>query len=332
MKPIRSIRGACAMALALAVAATALAPATAAAQAANWPDRQVRIVVPYSAGGTTDFAARQIAQKLGEQTGKSFYVDNKAGGSGTIGTLQVAKAPPDGSTFLTNDTAYTMLPALFAKLPWDHANDLVPVTTLLQTPVVLVVPADSPFKSVKELLAHAKKNPGKLNFGSGGAGSSTHLQAVVFNKEAGVDIAHVPYKGAGEAMLGLISGQVDVLITAAPTAVPQVKGGKARALAVTGTQRIGVLADVPTFAEAGVPGYTVTNWFGLSAPKGTDPAIIDKLYAEVRKALADPALVERLKQQGAAPGGLSPAEFAAQIRKDTKLWTAAAEAAGIQPQ
>lgn len=301
-------------------------------QAQGWPSKPVRIVVPYAAGGTTDFAARQIAQKLTEQLGQSFFVENKAGGSGTIGTQQVAKAANDGSTLLANDTAYTMLPGLFGKLPWDHATDLVPVTTLVVTPVVLVVPAASPFKTLQDLMAYARANPGKLNFGSGGSGSSAHLQSVVFNDQAKLSITHVPYKGAGEAMLALVSGQVDVLITANPTAIPQIRGGKARALAVTGAQRTAALGDVPTFAEAGLPSYAIVNWFGLAAPKGVDPQTVDKLYQAVGKALADPALKERLAQQGAAPGGLAPAEFAAQIRKETAVWSAASKAAGIQPQ
>ncbi|QHJ01355.1 tripartite tricarboxylate transporter substrate binding protein [Xylophilus rhododendri] len=299
---------------------------------AAWPDRPVKIVVPYAAGGTTDYAARQIAQKLTEQFGQSFYVENKAGGSGTIGTQYVAKAPPDGSILLANDTTYTMLPGQMAKLPWDHAADLLPVTTILQTPVVLVVPVASPFKTLQELLAFARKNPGKLNFGSGGAGSSTHLQAAVFDSEAKVEITHVPYKGAGEAMLGLVANQVDVLITATPTALAQVRGGKARALAVTGAKRLPAMPEVPTFAEAGLPSYTVANWFGLAAPRGTSAQVIEKLQQAVVQALADPALRERLAQQGAQPGGIATEAFAAQIREETRLWTAAARAAGIQPQ
>lgn len=313
-------------------AAALCACALTSAHAQSWPAKPVRIVVPYAAGGTTDFAARQIAQKLTEQLGQSFFVENKAGGSGTIGTQQVAKAAGDGYTLLANDTAYTMLPGLFSKLPWDHSADLVPVTTLVVTPVVMVVPTASPFKTLQELMAFARANPGKLNFGSGGAGSSTHLQSVVFNDQAKLSITHVPYKGAGEAMLALVSGQVDVLITANPTAIPQIRGGKARALAVTGARRTEALADVPTFAEAGLPTYAIVNWFGLAAPKDTDAQIVAKLHKAVGTALADAGLKERLAQQGAAPGGLAPAEFAAQIRRETALWTAATKAAGIQPQ
>jgi len=304
---------------------------TAGAQTA-WPEKPVRIIVPYAPGGTTDYAARQIAQKLTEQTKQSFYVENKAGASGTIGTDLVAKAAPDGYTLLTNDTTYAMLPSLFNKLPWDHANGLVPVTTIALTPVVLVVGVNSPYKTLAELLAFAQKNPGKLNFGSGGPGSSTHLSAELLKKEGKFFMTHIPYKGAGEAMLAVVSGQVDVLVTASPTAIPQVKGGKLRALAVTGDKRLSSLPDVPTFREAGLRGYTVTNWFGLVAPKSTPPELVGKLQAEVKKALADPALRERLAQQGAQPGGMAPADFAGFIKQETLIWGTVAKLAGVKPE
>lgn len=310
-----------------------LASLAALAQAQSaWPEKPVRIVVPYAPGGTTDYAARQIAQKLTEQTHQSFFVENKAGASGTIGTDLVAKSVPDGTTLLTNDTTYAMLPSLFARLPWDHANGLVPVTTIAQTPVVLVVGANSPFKTLQELVAHAQKHPAQLNFGSGGAGSSTHLAAELFKREGKVFITHIPYKGAGDAMLGVMSGQVDLLITASPTAIPQVKGGKVRALAVTGDKRLAGLPDVPTFREAGLPSYTVTNWFGLAAPKGTPPEVVARLQGEVKKALADPALRERFAQQGALPGGMAPADFASFIRQETQIWGAVARIAGVKPE
>lgn len=310
----------------------ALCGAAMSAHAASpWPSGPVHIVVPYSAGGTTDYGARLIAKRLAEQTGGSFIVDNKAGGSGTIGELFVARSAPNGLTLLSNDTAYTMLPALFKHLPWDLEKDLIPVTTLLQTPVVLVVPANSPFKNLDELRAYAKANPGKLNFGSGGTGSSTHLQGVEFDQDAGVNITHVPYKGAGDAMLGLISGQVQVLITAAPTAISQVQGGQARALAVTGKTRLPALPNVPTFSEAGLPAYDVHNWFGLAVPKGTPHAIIEEIATQVQKVLAEPDLIKLLASQGVEPGGISPTQFAALIRHDTAMWTQAAKRAGLQP-
>lgn len=297
-----------------------------------WPNKPVRIVVPYAPGGTTDYAARQIAAKLSEQTKQTFYVENKPGASGTIGTSFVAKAAPDGYTLLANDTTYTMLPSLFAKLPWNYDTDIVPVTTIAQTPVVLIVGATSPHKSLSELIAYAQKNPDKLNFGSGGSGSSTHLAAEVFKKEAKAPIMHVPYKGAGEAMLGLISNQVDLLVTASPTAVPQVKGGKVRALAVTGEQRLASLPDVPTFKEAGLANYNVNNWFGLAAPKGTPKEVITKLHGLVNQALEDKGMRDQFAQQGAQAGGISPEQFSDLIRRDAALWRAAAKDAKVQPE
>lgn len=295
----------------------------------SYPDRPVKIIVPYSAGGTADFSARQIAQKLTEQTKQSFFVENKVGASGTIATNYVAKSSPDGYTLLANDTTYAMLPSLFKTLPWDHANDFEPIAVITQTPVVLVVPENSPFKSVSSLIAYAKVNPGKLNFGSGGAGSSTHLSAEIFQQVAQIDASHVPYKGAGEAMLAVLSGQVDFIITAAPTAIPQLQGGKIKALAITGAKRLPTISSVPTFKEAGLPGYVVSNWFGLAAPKGTPAAIINKLAAEVKKGLADPELKERLAKLGAEPGTVTPAEFKKFIQKETLAWGAAAKQAGL---
>lgn len=297
--------------------------------AQSYPDRPVKIIVPYSAGGTADFSARQIAQKLTEQTKQSFFVENKVGASGTIATNYVAKSTPDGYTLLANDTTYAMLPSLFKTLPWDHANDLEPIAVITQTPVVLVVPENSPFKSLSSLIAYAKVNPGKLNYGSGGAGSSTHLSAEIFKQVAQIDASHVPYKGAGEAMLAVLSGQVDFIITAAPTAIPQLQGGKIKALAITGSKRLPTISSVPTFKEAGLPGYVVSNWFGLAAPKGTPTAIINKLAAEVKKGLADPDLKERLAKLGAEPGAVTPAEFKKFIQKETLAWGAAAKQAGL---
>ena len=297
-----------------------------------WPDKPVRLVVPYAPGGTTDYAARQIAQKLTEQTGKSFYVENKAGASGTIGSDLVAKSAPDGGSFLVNDTTYAMLPHLFKKLPWDHAGGLVPVTTIVDAPLVLVVGAASPYKTVQDLVEAARKSPDKLTFGSGGVGSSTHLGGELFKQHGKLALTHVPYKGAGEAMLGVVSGQVDVLVTAAPTAIAQVKGGKVRALLVTSPKRLDALREVPTSAEAGMKAFDATNWFGIAAPKGTPQPIVDKLQAEVKKALASPDLVKRFAEQGAAPGGMATAEFRLYVERQTQDWGTVIKAAGVQPE
>ncbi|QKM64970.1 ABC transporter substrate-binding protein [Polynucleobacter tropicus] len=300
--------------------------------AENYPDRPVKIIVPYSAGGTADYSARQIAQKLTEMTKQSFFVENKTGASGTIATSYVAKAAPDGYTLLANDTTYAMLPSLFKTLPWNHAEDLEPIGVITQTPVVLVVPITSPYKTVAELIAFAKKNPGKLNYGSGGAGSSTHLSAEIFQQVADIDVSHVPYKGAGEAMLAVLSGQVDFAITAAPTAIAQLNGGKIRALAITGDKRIAAMKDVSTFKEAGLPAYKVSNWFGLAAPRDTPKVIIDKLAADMKKGLSDPVMKERFAAVGAEPGNLTPAEFKKFIKGETVIWGAAAKKAGLQPE
>ncbi len=300
--------------------------------AQSYPDRPVKIVVPYSAGGTVDYSARQIAQKLTEITKQSFFVENKTGASGTIATNYVAKAAPDGYTLLANDTTYAMLPSLFKTLPRNHVEDLEPIGIITQTPVVLVVPVASPFKTVGELIAYAKKNPGKLNFGSGGTGSSTHVTAEIFEEVADIDVSHAPYKGGGEALLAVLSGQVDFAITAAPTAIAQLNGGKIRALAVTGDKRLIALKDVPTFKEAGLPAYKVSNWFGLAAPKGTPKTIIDKLAADIKKSLSDPAMKDRFAAVGAEPGNLTPAEFKKFIQGETVVWGAAAKKAGLQPE
>ncbi|MGV3680844.1 MAG: Bug family tripartite tricarboxylate transporter substrate binding protein [Acidovorax sp.] len=314
----------------LAVAVLALSATSAAAQTTTWPDKPVRLVVPYSPSGTTDYAARQIAQKLTEQTGKSFYVENKVGASGTIGSDLVAKAAPDGSTFLINDTTYAMLPHLFKKLPWDHATGLVPVTRIVDTPLVVVVGANSPYKTMQELLDAARKNPEKLTFGSGGMGSSSHLGGELLRQHGRISLTHVPYKGAGEAMLGVISGQVDLVVTAAPTAIPQVKGGKGRALLVTSPQRLAALPDAPTSAQLGLKDFTATNWFGIAAPKGTPQAIIDRMQAEVKKAVESPDLAKRFADQGAEVGAMAPADFQKYVRSQTEDWGRVIKAAGVQ--
>lgn len=314
------------------LAATLALTATGSLAQASWPDKPVRLVVPYSPSGTTDYAARQIAQKLTEQTGKSFYVENKVGASGTIGSDFVAKAAPDGSTFLINDTTYAMLPHLFKKLPWDHATGLVPVTRIVDTPLVVVVGANSPYRTMQDLIEAAKKNPEKLTFGSGGVGSSTHLGGELLKQHGKIALTHVPYKGAGEAMLGVISGQVDLVVTAAPTAIPQVKGGKGRALLVTSPQRLAALPDAPTSAQLGLKDFTATNWFGIAAPKGTPQPIIDRMQAEVKKAVESPDLAKRFADQGASVGALAPAEFQSYVRSQTEDWGKVIKAAGVQAE
>lgn len=302
------------------------------AQAQSWPGRATKLVVPYPPGGTTDYAARQIAQALSAQTGRSFYVENKAGGSGTIGADLVAKAEPDGTTFLVNDTTYAMLPHLFRKLPWDHAEGLTPVTSIVDTPLVVLVGVGSPFRTAQDLIDAAQRSPGKLTFGSGGMGSSTHLGGELLKRNGKLALTHVPYKGAGEALLGVVAGHIDVLVTASPTAIAQVRGGKVRALLVTAPQRLAALPDTPTSAEAGMREFNATNWFGIAAPKGTPQAIVDAMHREVKRALSSPEIAARFSEQGATVGGMPPAAFGEFVRRQTRDWGAVVKAAGVQAE
>ncbi|KRC78635.1 Tripartite tricarboxylate transporter family receptor [compost metagenome] len=308
------------------------APSRAADAAAAWPDKPVRLVVPYSPGGTTDYAARQVAQKLSETTGKTFIVDNKTGASGTIATQEVVRSAPDGSTFLVTDTTYAMLPLLFSKLPWDYRNDLVHVSEIIETPLVLLVPEKSPFKTMGDLIAHARANPGKLNFGSGGQASSTHLAAEMFKSDAGVTLTHIPYRGAGAALADVMAGQIDMLITAAPTAIPPVQGARVRALAVTGDVRLQTLPDVPTFAQAGLASYQVVNWFGLAAPKGTPAPIVDRMNRLVAQVMQEPGMRETMARQGAQYRPMSVAQFGDYVRQQESLWADVGKRVGIKPE
>ncbi len=315
----------------LFIALGAAAAGPTAAQA-PWPNQPVKIIVPWAAGGTVDMGGRLIGQKLADLTGQPFVVENKPGGSSTIGMAQLVKSPADGHTLIAFESSYAMLPALFSKLSFDHANDLAPVGTIFQTPMVLVVPASSQFKTAGELIEYARKNPGKLNFGSGGIGSTPHLSTEMLQKEAGITMTHIPYKGAGEALTALIGGNVDLLITAAPTAMTQTKGGRARALAVTGAKRSTAFPDTPTFVEMGYPNYTVANWYGLAAPKGTPRDVTDRIYAQVVKALADPAVKERLAQTGAEPLDMNGEAFGRFVRQETQRWTEVSRSAGVKPE
>jgi tripartite-type tricarboxylate transporter receptor subunit TctC len=299
---------------------------------AAYPEKPVRIVVAYAPGGAVDVVARRLAQKLTEQTGQTFLVENKPGATGLIGTQSVTRSPADGYTLLAIDNTYSILPYAFKKLPWDHEKDLVPITVSIFTPVMVVVRTDSKYKDLAALLADARANPDKLTYGTGGAGSAPHFSTEAFQQTAGIKLTHVPYKGAGDAMTGLISGQIDMLLLSTPSVASQIKGGKVRALAVTGKKRLAAFPDVPTFAEAGVAGYGVVNWSGLAAPKGTPPDIVTRLHAEVKKALESADMKEFLAGLSAEPGGLDPAGFSRLIKDETSRWAAVAQKANIERQ
>jgi len=278
------------------------------------------MVVPYSPGGTTDYAARQLAQKLAEITGTAFVVDNRSGASGTIGTQQAARAPADGATFLVTDTTYAMLPLMYAKLSWDHQSDLTHITNIIETPVIAIVPAQSPFQTLQELIAYAKANPGKLNFGSGGPASSTHLAAEMFNSAAQVSIAHIPYRGAGAALADVMAGRIDLLITASPTAIPPIQGARVRALAVSGNARSPMLPNVPSAAEAGQPDFQAQGWFALMAPAKTPQAIVTRIQQDVHTALTNADTQKTLAAQGSSASPSTPAELAEKIRTEAAMW------------
>jgi len=317
---------------AIAAAVVAMSAMIAVPSAAQYPDKPVKIVVPFAPGGTSDFVARITALKLQELTGKAFVVENRLGASGRTGYVSVAKSEGDGYTLVASDTSYAMLAGLFAKLDWAHETDLVPITVTASTPVVVVAHPSTGFKSLKGLIDYAKANPGKLNYGSGGRGSSTHLAAELLKSMAGVDMVHVAFKGAGDAVNGVLSNSVQVLIAAPPTVLGHVQGGSLTGLAISSPERLVALPDVPTTKEAGLPAYNVSNWFGLMAPKGTPPAVLAYLQQNVEKVLTQADVKERLLAQGAWPVGNSPADAAKHVRSETELWSRVIREAKIEAQ
>lgn len=313
----------------LAAASAALTGRTARAQA--WPARPVRIIVPYAPGGTSDFVARLFAQKLGERLGASFVVENRPGAGGRIGFEAAARAAADGYTLASTDSSYAMLPALYPKLPWDPA-DLRPISLLAQVPLVLVAARKTGFRQLSDVIAHARANPGRLNFGSGGNGSATHLAGELLKHVTGIRMVHVPFKGAGDAMAAVLSDTVELLVTAAPTAAPHVRADRARAIVVTSERRAAALPDTPTSAEAGIPDFAMTGWVGLTAPVGTPPDLIARLQAESAAIAALPDVVERLAAQGAEPVGSSADAFGRVIAAETRRWIDIVRAADIRAE
>jgi len=297
----------------------------------SYPSRPVHIVVPYPPGGGVDAMTRRIAQKLSEQMGASFVVENKVGATGTIGSAAVAKAAPDGYTLLANDSTFSMLPYVFKTLPWNHPEDFVPITMTSVSPGILVVAANARFGTLADLIAHAKQNPGQLTYGTGGVGSSLHFAMESFALAAGIKLRHIPFKGAGEAVAGLLSGTVDVVMGGPSSALSLIKGGKVRPLAVASAARIEPLPEIKTFAEQGIR-YEMSFWTGLAAPKGTPPEIVARLHAETRKALESPELKAAFGPTGILPGGMPPAQFSAAIRTEIERYKAVAASAGIAPE
>lgn len=297
--------------------------------AAQYGAKPVHVLVPFAPGGASDVYSRIAAQKIGEQSGKVFVVENRTGAGGRLCWEAGAKAAPDGNTVVLIDATYPMLPGLFEKLPWDVASDLVPAALIAQTPFVVVAGANAKMKTLESLIAEAKANPGKLNYGSAGVGSVTHVVTALFLHNAGIDVTHVPYKGMSDASAALQGGQVDMMIAASPTAIAAIRAGKAAALAVSTARRSPALADVPTASESGVD-YVTTNWFGFAVPKGTPKASIDALRNDVVRAMAAPDVRQKLAAQGAEPSDFTADQFAAFVRDETRRWTGVIRSAGIK--
>ena len=299
------------------------------ALAAKYPDKPVRIVVPTAPAGGVDLLARLVGQKLGDRLGEQFFIDNRPGAAGVIGTRIVAAAAPDGYTLLMAPSSLAITAAIKKKLPYDLMHDLQPIMSVASTPYALIVSPTLPVHSVKELIAYAKANPGKLNFGSAGVGTASHLAGELFDTMAGIKMTHVPYKSMGPAMVGMMGGQVSVMFAGLPASLSAEKAGKVRVLAVAGTKRSALLPNMPTVAEAGVPGYEVENWVGLLAPAGLDAKILARLHDEVLAIMNAPNNRQKLIASGFEPVGSTPDSFTAQLGGDVKKWGEIARQAGV---
>jgi tripartite-type tricarboxylate transporter receptor subunit TctC len=306
--------------------------ASLAAFAQSYPSKPIKIVVPYPPGGFNDTLGRTLAAKFSEAWGQPAFVENKPGGNTLIGSDLVAKSPPDGYTLLVVAFPFAVTPSLIRNMPYDTLRDFAPVILAAQSPNLLVVNPQLPVKSVAELIALAKSQPGKLSYASTGNGSSNHISMELFKSMAGVDILHVPYKGSAPAVTDLLGGQVTVMFDNVPNVLPQVKAGRLRALGTSGTKRTPLAPDVPTVSEAGVPGYEVTVWFGLVAPAGTPREIVQKLNAEVTKILAMPDVRERFLAQGVEPVGSTPEQFGDHIRSQMAKWAKVVHDAGVKAE
>ncbi len=318
----------------LAVAAmSAMAVAPAAAQTTAWPSKQVRIIVPFPAGGTTDVVARLLGQRLQEAWGQTVIVENKTGAGGNIGAVEVAKAPNDGYTLLmASGSIVTVNPHIYAKMPFDAAKDFAPITNVAQGPMVIVVGPNVPAKNITELIALAKAKPGVLNFGSAGIGSQVHMAGENFLYTAGIDLKHVPYKGESLALTDVAGGSVEMVPGNLAAMLPFIKAGKVKALGVTGAERSPAAPDIPTVGESGLPGFVNVGWFGLLAPAGTAKEIIDKVQRDSATILATEDTKLRLLAVGMTPVGNNPAQFADAIRAESATWAKVVRERKIQPQ
>ena len=299
--------------------------------AQSYPARPIRLIVPFPPGGGNDTVARAIAQEASPALGQSIVVDNRPGAGGIIGASEAARAPADGYTlFLGGVGSHAVNPNLHSKLPYDAVKDFAPITLVASAPSVLVVHPSVPVHTIAEFAAYARANPGKLNYASNGNGSSSHMAAVLYETNAGVKMTHVPYKGLGPALTDLMSGRIELMFNSIVAILPHIQAGKLRALGVTSKQRSSLLPDVPTIAESGWPQYEAGSWYGILAPAGTPPAIIDRLHREIVKSLKDPEVQKRLAGEGADVIGSTPQEFSAHIKSELGRMGQAIKAAGLK--
>ena len=312
------------VALALAVSTSALPQA--------FPTKPIRVVVPFPPGGGTDIVARTVTTKMAEILGQPFVIDNRAGAGGNIGTEMVAKSPADGYTLLVASASTAINTTLVPNLPWDFARDFAPVVLMVVNNHLLAAHPSVPANNVRELLALAKAKPGQVTYASYGPGSSAHLTAELFKLMAGVDLLHVPYKGAAPAVNDLLGGQVNIIFADVAALLPHIKSGKLKALGIGSTQRFEGLPDVPTIAESGVPGFEAGGFLGLVAPAGTPPAVIHALNAAAQKSLATPEVRERLLGLASPPIGGTPEQFGQHIRREIDKWARVIRAANIKPE
>jgi tripartite-type tricarboxylate transporter receptor subunit TctC len=314
------------------LAAGLLLACAGASQAETWPARPVKIIVPYAPGGAVDVVTRKMAAKLQEQTGQSFIVDNRPGATGTIGVSTAARSAPDGYTLVANDTTFALLPHIFKKLPFDHDKDLEPVGAFVFAPMAVAVRAESPYKTLDEMLRAAKAEPNKLTYGTGGPGTMPHFASEALGIATGARFLHVPFKGAGEATQALLTATIDYQIASTPGVIGPVKGNRIRLLAISGDKRLPALPQVPTFAEAGVKDFGVVNFTGLWAPKGTPHEVIERLQKEIATAMATADMKAYAEGIAAEPGHWDAPTFARNLKERTAYWGKIAANAAFEKQ
>ena len=315
-----------------ALLAAVLCSAALPALSQGYPNKPVKIVVPFPAGGPTDVVTRSLADKLGAALGQAVVVENKPGAGGSIGADFVAKSPADGYTLVMATSSTHSIGPYLAKLPYDPEKDFTPIVWVGNATNILVVNAQLPANNVPELVALARKDPGKLNYATSGIGTVVHLTSELFASTAGIKLTHVPYKGVQQSIPDLISGQVTILFDNIMTAQPHIKAGKVKALGISSPKRSPLVPDVPTVAEQGLPGFESVTWFGLLGPAGTPKAVVDRVNAELNKALQSPEVLARFVQLGFEPAGGSAAEFAATIQRDARKWSKVIKDAGVKPE